>query len=367
MTCRRVVQSIVLLFVLLPVLSQVEAQAGAADAEVTVLAEGLNQPWSVAELPNGDLLITEKPGRLLHRSADGKLASIAGAPEVFHASQGGLLDVLVDPDFASNQRIFLSWADGNMAANRTTVASAVLRDAQLVDLEILLAVSPVKAKAAHFGGKLALLPDGTLLLSVGEGFEYRELAQSLDAELGKILRIQTDGRPAADNPFPEQAPRVYTYGHRNPQGLAVDPETGTVWMHEHGPRGGDELNRVIPGTNYGWPAITYGVDYSGQLVSPFSEAPGMAQPVTWWVPSIAPSGLAVYRGEQFPEWQGDLLLGALVDRKLYRLDMEGGEVIGQSEPFPEISGRVRDVRVTRDGTILALTDEGKLYRVRGVR
>lgn len=352
-------------YLLLPILLLGTAQASAETAQVSVLSEGLNQPWSVAELPDGSLLITEKPGRLLHRKPDGTLTPIAGVPEVFHASQGGLLDVLVDPDFAVNQRLFLSWAAGDISANRTTVASAVLRDGQLQDLEILLAVKPDKAKAAHFGGKLALLPDGTLLLSVGEGFEYREQAQSLDSELGKILRIRTDGRPAADNPFPERAPRVYTYGHRNPQGLAVDTVTGVVWMHEHGPRGGDELNRVVPGSNYGWPAITYGIDYSGQLVSPFTEAPGMAQPVTWWVPSIAPSGLAIYRGDQFPQWQGDLLLGALVDKKLYRLDMEDGEVISQSEPFPEITGRVRDVRVTRDGTILALTDEGTLYRVRG--
>ena len=200
------------------------------------------------------------------------------------------------------------------------------------------------------------------MVSVGEGFEYREQAQSLDSELGKLLRIRSDGSPPPDNPFPDAAPRVYSYGHRHSQGLAVDDTDGTIWMTEHGPKGGDELNRIEAGNNYGWPAITYGVDYSGAIISPYTEAEGMEQPVTYWVPSIATSGLAIYRGDGFAGWQGSLLIGALKDEKLYRLAPDG-QGFSQSEPFPEVTGRVRDVRVLADGSIAAVTDEGAFYRI----
>ncbi len=337
--------------------------ATAQPTQVSLLNETLNQPWSLAQLPDGDLLITEKPGRLLRRDQAGELHPISGVPEVFLASQGGLLEVLPDPKFAENRQIYLSFAAGDIRSNRTTVIRATLEQDALSEVSTLLEVSPDKSKAAHYGGKLAFMADGTLLVSVGEGFEFREQAQSLDSELGKILRIHTDGSAPADNPFAATAPRVWSYGHRNPQGLAVDPASQTVWMHEHGPRGGDELNRVEPGTNYGWPAITYGVDYSGALISPYQEAEGMAQPVTWWVPSIAPSGLAIYRGAMFPEWDGDLLVGALVDRALYRLDMSAGQVVSQSVVNDAIEGRVRDVRVLANGAIAAVTDGGRLYLI----
>ena len=199
-------------------------------------------------------------------------------------------------------------------------------------------------------------------MSVGEGFEYREQAQSLDSEMGKLLRILPDGTAPVDNPFPDQAPRVYSYGHRNPQGLVVDPATGTIWMTEHGPKGGDELNRIVAGNNYGWPAITYGVDYSGAIISPYTEAEGMEQPVMHWVPSIALSGLAIYRNNGFPNWDGSLLIGALKDQKLYRLaPTDSG--FEQTEPFPDVTGRIRDVRVLSDGSIVALSDEGSVYQI----
>lgn len=335
----------------------------AQPTRVSVLNDQLTQPWSLAQLPGGDLLITEKPGRLLRRDPSGELHTISGVPEVFLASQGGLLEVLPDPNFVANQQIYLSFAAGDIRSNRTTVIRATLDSDALRDVTTLLEVSPDKAKAAHYGGKLAFMADGTLLVTVGEGFEFREQAQSLDSELGKILRINTDGSAPADNPFASTAPRVWSYGHRNPQGLTVDPATQTVWMHEHGPRGGDELNRIEPGLNYGWPAITYGVDYSGALISPYQEAEGMTQPVTWWVPSIAPSGLAIYRGDMFPEWQGDLLVGALVDKALYRLDMADGQVASQSVLSDAIEGRVRDVRVLANGAIAAVTDGGRLYLI----
>ena len=198
---------------------------------------GLDKPWSLAELPDQQgFLVTEKSGQLLKLGADGAVSVVTGTPEVYFKSQGGLLDVIIDPAFSSNQRIFLSYAAGDGDSNRTTVASARLTDQGLQDLTVILEVNPAKAKAAHYGGKLAFLPDGSLLVSVGEGFEYREQAQALDSELGKLLRILPDGTAPSDNPFPEQAPRVYSYGHRNPQGLAVDPVTGTLWMTEHGPQ-----------------------------------------------------------------------------------------------------------------------------------
>ena len=335
----------------------------AADYQVNTITDTLEQPWSIAELPEGNgFLITEKAGRLLHVDHSGNATTIDGTPAVFFKSQGGLLDVALDPEFASNQQLYLSYSGGDANTNRTTVMRAKLSSDLLSDSEIILEVQPSKKKAAHFGGKLAFLPDGTLLLSVGEGFEYREQAQSLNSELGKLLRINRDGSAPTSNPFPQVAPRVYSYGHRNPQGLVVDPEDGTIWMAEHGPKGGDELNRIIPGTNYGWPAITYGLDYSGAIISPYTEAEGMAQPVMYWVPSIATSGLAIYRGKAFTGWDGSLLTGALVDQKLYRLSPEGNGFV-QSEPFPEVTGRVRDVRVLSDGSIAVLTDEGAFFHI----
>lgn len=341
----------------------VAISATATDYHINVLATGLDKPWSIAELPaQQGFLVTEKSGQLLRLSRDGSVSTISGTPEVYFKSQGGLLDVVTDPAFTDNQRIYLSYAGGDEDSNRTTVASARLVDQQLEDVSVILEVNPSKAKAAHYGGKLAFLPDGSLLVSVGEGFEYREQAQSLDSEMGKLLRILPDGTVPADNPFPDRAPRVYSFGHRNPQGLAVDQASGTIWMTEHGPKGGDELNRIVAGNNYGWPAITYGVDYSGAIISPYTEAEGMEQPVVHWVPSIALSGLAIYRADGFPDWDGSLLIGALKDQKLYRLaTTESG--FEQTEPFPDVTGRIRDVRIASDGSIVALSDEGSVYQI----
>ncbi len=334
-----------------------------ADYEVITVASGLDKPWSVAQLPDGTgFLVTEKGGQLLHLTERGDVTPIAGVPEVYFKSQGGLLEVILDPDFSANRTVYLSYAGGDAEANRTTVVRARLAEDRLEQIETILEVLPDKKKAAHYGGKLAFLSDGTLLVSIGEGFEYREQAQSLDSELGKLLRIRSDGTPPPDNPFPEAAPRVYSYGHRNPQGLVVDRLDGTIWMTEHGPKGGDELNRIVPGSNYGWPAITYGVDYSGAIISPYTEAEGMVQPEIYWDPSIATSGLAIYRGAGFDGWQGSLLIGALKDEKLYRLTPGDGG-FSQSEPFPEVTGRVRDVRVLSDGSIAALTDGGTFFRI----
>ena len=335
----------------------------AAEYELRTIATGLDKPWSIAEVDENAFLVTEKGGRLIQLSKDGSITAIKGAPEVYFASQGGLLEVLPDPGFSQNGTVYLSFSGGDKSANRTTVMRAVLDGDTLKNPETILEVSPDKEGPAHYGGKLAFLPDGTLLVSVGEGYKYREEAQNLAWELGKLLRIHPDGTAPSDNPFPEQAPRVYSYGHRNPQGLVYDAETDRILMMEHGPKGGDELNHIVAGDNYGWPAITYGVDYSGAVISPYTEADGMQQPLQYWVPSIGPSGLAIYRGKMFPEWQGDLLLGSLINQEMRRLRLIGNEVTEDEAIFQEIEGRVRDVRVLSDGSIVALTDEGDVFHI----
>ena len=335
----------------------------AAEYELRTIATGLDKPWSIAEVDENAFLVTEKGGRLIKLFKDGSITAIKGAPEVYFASQGGLLEVLPDPGFSQNRTVYLSFSGGDKSANRTTVMRAVLDGDTLKNPETILEVSPDKEGPAHYGGKLAFLPDGTLLVSVGEGYKYREEAQNLAWELGKLLRIRPDGTAPSDNPFPEQAPRVYSYGHRNPQSLVYDAETDRILMMEHGPKGGDELNHIVAGNNYGWPAITYGVDYSGAVISPFTEAEGMQQPLQYWVPSIGPSGLAIYRGDLFPEWQGDLLLGSLINEEMRRLRLVGNEVTEDQAVFPEIQGRVRDVRVLADGSIVTLTDEGNVFHI----
>ena len=280
------------------------------DFELQVVAEDWSKPWGLTFLPNGDYLVTEHTGELWRLSADGeRRTQIGGVPAVYVAGQGGLFDVILDPDFESNQRVFLSYAQGTPDDNGTAVASATLSADQLDDVQMIFQVTSRKDTAAHYGGRIAFLQDGTLLLTTGDGFNYRAEAQNLSSQLGKTLRMNADGSPAADNPFP-QAPYVWTYGHRNPQGLAVT-QSGDVYLHEHGPQGGDEINLLEPGNNYGWPAICFCLDYSGAFVTPYTEWEGMEQPIVYWDPSIAPSGFAIYEGNLFPDWQGDFFVGAL--------------------------------------------------------
>jgi len=332
------------------------------------IAGNLSNPWSVAQLPNGDFLVTEKPGKLLQISAEGSIEIIAGTPKPFFKSQGGFFDVLPHPDFENNQLIFLSFAEGDHEANRTTVISARLSDSALSNVQTILRVRPDKDTPAHYGGRLLFLPDGTLLVTTGDGFEYREASQNIKSELGKVLRIGIDGTIPSDNPFSAtESAKIWTYGHRNPQGLAIKKEEGLVFLHEHGPKGGDEINILTQGSNFGWPAITYGVNYSGAMISPYTEAPGMEQPIHYWVPSIAPSGMAFYHGEQFPDWKGDLFIGALVDKEVRRLSLKGTEIIKEESVFEEVGQRVRDIRVFQDGYIYLLTDsddEGRLIRIK---
>ncbi len=341
--------------------------ARAADYELETVAEGLQGPWSVAMLPDSSFLVTLRIGKLIHIDGDGNQREIGGIPDTYYAGQGGFFDIVLHPDYETNRQVYLSYAHGTPEGNGTAIIRARFDGTALVDAERIFLAEPLKDTPQHYGGRLLFLPDGTLLVSTGDGFEYREASQDIHSELGKVLRINDDGSVPPDNPLvADGANRVWTYGHRNSQGLALDGDSGTVYLHEHGPRGGDEVNVLKPGTNYGWPAITYGVDYSGAYVSPFTEADGMAQPMTYWTPSIAPSGLAWYGGNLFPDWYGDLFIGALVDKEVRRLDLEDGVVTDEEALFSELGERIRDVRDLGDGFLYLLTDsaDGRLIRVR---
>lgn len=346
-------------------MAAVAASAQAADYALTTIADKLDRPWSVVQLPDNSFLVAQRGGELLRVAQDGSTTEISGVPPTYVAGQGGFFDVVLHPDFATNQIIYLSYAHGTPEANGTAITRGRLEGSVLADAEQILLVKPFKGTPQHYGGRMLFLADGTLLVSTGDGFDYREQAQDLDSELGKVLRINDDGTLPEDNPFSDgSGGRIWSYGHRNPQGLVVDSE-GTVYLHEHGPRGGDEINILEPGKNYGWPAITHGVNYSGARVSPFSAADGMEQPLVYWVPSIAPSGMAWYDGAAFPGWRGDLFVGALVDMEVRRIDLEQGKVVAQEALFSELEERIRDVRSGRDGYLYLLTDgdDGRLIRV----
>lgn len=358
-----------LILLLLCLLLAGSASTGTADVSwrLETVASGLDTPWSLAFLPDGSLLVTERPGRLRRVSSSGEIsAPIVRLPEVYAAGQGGLFDVVLHPQFAVNQLIYLSYAEGSARDNGTAVARARLAGDRLQDLSVIFRVASRKDTPMHYGGRMAFLPDGSLLLTTGDGFDYREQAQDVNSQLGKVLRMNDDGSPAAGNPFP-LARYIYSMGLRNPQGLAIGND-GTIWLHEHGPRGGDELNRIVAAANYGWPVATYGIDYSGAMISPHTALPGLIQPRHYWVPSIAPSGLAVYQGDAFPDWQGDLFVGALVDHEVRRLEIENNEVVAEETLFSELGVRIRDVRTGPDGFLYIVTNgsPGEIVRVRPV-
>lgn len=347
----------------------VQARAGAADgARIELVATGLDHPWSVAFLPGGGVLVTERNGGL-HRIEGLRMQRVSGVPKVLNEGQGGLFDVVADPGFQQNGLIYLSYAHGTKSANGTRIARAKLVGNTLLELTPIYTATPLKRGAVHFGGRMAFLPDGTLVFSTGDGFDFREQAQRLDSPLGKLMRITTDGKVPADNPFVADAGAlgtIYSRGHRNPQGLAYDSVRGVLFEHEHGPRGGDEVNVIRPGLNYGWPVATRGLDYSGATISPYRQYKGMEDALVDWVPSIAPSGLAVYRGAMFPEMAGDLLVGALVDQEVRRVRLSAdGKVLGQESLFRSIGARIREVRVSPDGAIWVTTDEpkGKVLKI----
>lgn len=332
------------------------------------LADGLSHPWGMAFLPGGDLLVTERPGRL-RRVSNGELSSpIKGLPEITAWGQGGLLDVALHPDFENNSWVYLTYAGGSVAGASTELVRGKLVGNRLEDTRILFAGDPKTAGTRHFGSRIRFLPDGTLLMTLGDRGD-REESQNLGNHNGTTIRLNDDGTVPADNPFKGQSgakPEIYTYGNRNVQGLTVHPGTGLPWAHEHGPQGGDEVNVLRPGKNYGWPVITYGVNYGiGTKIGEGTSKQGMEQPLYFWDPSIAPSGMDFYTGDKFPNWKGDLFVGALAYRLLARLRVDGERIVSEERMLEGEYGRIRDVRNGPDGYIYLLTDDsdGQVIRL----
>ena len=342
--------------------------APAADYKMETLAKGLDMPWSLVFLPNGDMLITELSGQL-RLMRDGRLvqAPIKNVPKVHYAGQGGLMDIILHPDYEKNQWVYLSYSEGGWGKNRTKVIRARFTGDALADIKTIFEAKPYKDTSVHYGGRMAFMADGTLLINVGDGFDYREQAQARDNHYGKIARVRDDGSVPDDNPFVGEAgalPEIWTYGHRNAQALLLERDSGRVYQNEHGARGGDELNLIERGRNYGWPAITWGLDYSGAKISPYTALPGMEQPLRHWTPSIAPSGMTLYDGDLFPMWRGDLFITSLVFRDVWRVDMDDGVVRGEERLFGELGERLRDIRTGPDGALYILAEEsGRLIRV----
>lgn len=338
--------------------------------QIETLAQGLEHPWSLAFLPDGRMLVTERPGRLRMLTADGELLpdALDGVPAVFASAQAGLFDVLPARDFEQSRAIYLSYACGTLHANHTCLARGELGEEGLNKVTEIFRVQPAKEGNAHYGGRLAWLPDNTLVLTLGDGFDYREQAQRRENHIGSIVRLNPDGSVPEDNPFAasdQYQDEVYSYGHRNVQGLVYDNEQDRLIAHEHGPRGGDEINVIRPGANYGWPITTHGLDYTGARVTPFQEREGIEPPLLHWTPSIAPSGMALYRGDLFPQWQGDLLVGGLVTRQVHRVSLENGQANEVGTLFGELDERIRDVRTGPDGAVYLLTDsaDGRVLRI----
>ncbi len=346
--------------------------AQAASYRVETVASGLDHPWSLAFLPGGRMLVTERPGRLrlIEPGADGRPqlrdAPVTGVPPVLARGQSGLFDVVLHPRFADNGLVYLSLAHGTIQSNHLRVVRARLDGARLLDVQPVFTSQPAKTDTQHFGGRMAFLPDGSLVLGMGDGNLERTDAQRLHTHLGKLLRIADDGGVPADNPFLRRTgarPEIYSLGHRNPQGLVA--VAGVLYAHEHGSRGGDELNRIEPGANYGWPVTTGGIDYTYARITPYRSLPGIAPPLVEWTPSIAPAGLAWYDGALFPAWRGSLFVAALKERSVRRVPMPGGVPGPQEVLFQELGERIRDVRAGPDGAIYLLTDSaaGRVLRV----
>ncbi len=335
---------------------------------VATVAEGLENPWGLAFLPDGRMLVTERPGRLRLVGADGTVsAPIAGVPQVYARGQGGLLDVALDPAFAENQLVYLSYSEPGGPGGGTAVARAKLAGDKLEQLQVIFRQVPKLDSGHHFGSRLVFLPDGTLIVTLGDR-NQREHVADMKSHVGKLVRINPDGSIPADNPFAGQAgyaPEIYSLGHRNAQGATLHPETGALWTAEHGARGGDEINQPQAGRNYGWPVISYGREYSGGKIGEGTEKAGLEQPVYYWDPSIAPAGMTFYTGDKFPAWRGNLFVGALKFKLLTRLTMEGDRVVAEERLLQDLGERIRDVVQGLDGYLYLLTDDddGRILRL----
>lgn len=345
----------------------VHLPAAADGYRLETVAEGLAHPWSIAFLGDGRMLVTERSGRLRIIDDQGlRPASVSGVPPVFDKSQGGLFEVLPAPDFADSGIVYLSYAHGDAQANATRVMRARLVDDALVERRVIFTAQPAKDTPVHYGGRMCWRGDGTLMVGLGDGFDDREAAQKLNTHLGTIVRLNPDGSIPDDNPFVARVgalPAIFSYGHRNVQGLLCEGDA--IWAHEHGPRGGDELNRIERGGNYGWPVATHGIDYNGARISPYTRRDGTRDPEVHWTPSIGPSALMRYDGDRFPDWRGDLFVATLVEDGVRRLHMRDGAVVEQSVLLEALGTRVRDLRAGPDGALYALTDaaDGAVIRI----
>ena len=339
-----------------------------AKLRVETLTEGLDHPWAMAFLPKGEILVTERSGALKRLSGQGEeRTEIGGVPEVDARNQGGLLDVALHPDFADNRYVYLTWSGAGEGGNATHLGRGRLADNRLQDFETLFVATPYVKSTKHFGSRLTFDGNGHVFMTVGERGQ-RDRAQDLSDHNGSVLRLNTDGSIPDDNPFVDRddaRDAIYSYGHRNPQGAARHPETGRLWIHEHGPRGGDEINIPEAGANFGWPRATYGREYHGPEIAPDEHGEGLVGPIHQWTPSIAPSGMAFYTGDRFPEWQGDLFVGALALTHLAHLELDGTRVVNEQEHLKDRGWRIRAVRQGPDGYLYLLTDHdnGRLVRV----
>jgi aldose sugar dehydrogenase len=344
--------------------------SSAGPIQVETVVDGLQHPWALAFLPDGRMLVTERPGRIRVVTPDGKMSPpVAGLPKVFARSQGGLLDVAVDRGFSQNRTIYFCYAEPSGSGARTALARARLAEEPYVEnLRVIFRQEGPLSSGNHFGCRIVQMPDNNLFLTMGDHFTPRDEAQNLANHLGKIVRIAPDGSVPNDNPFTGRRgakPEIWSYGHRNSQGAALNPSSGKLWMHEHGPRGGDEINIPQAGKNYGWPVIGFGIDYSGAKIHEGTSKPGMEQPIRQWTPVIAPSGMAFYTADLFPQWKNNLLIGGLVSQALVRLELDGEKVTKEERLLQEMRQRIRDVRVGPDGAVWLLTDSsnGQLLRL----
>mgnify|MGYP001473450961 FL=1 len=350
-------------------------QSSAGQLDVQTFASGLVNPWGLAFLPDGRLLVTERPGRMRIVSAEGQLSPpLKNVPEAWASGQGGLLDVIADKSFAQSRTIFFCYAERTGGGGRTAVARAKLNDGagRLDETRVIFRQEGPLSSGNHYGCRIAQAADGNLFVTLGDHYSARDEAQSLANHIGKVIRIAPDGSAPADNPFVGRAgarPEIWSLGHRNQQALAINPANGEVWEFEHGPRGGDEVNFIVKGRNYGWPVIGFGVDYSGAKIHEATAKDGMEQPAKYWVPSISPSGATFYTGKLFPKWNGSLFAGALSGRMLVRLTVNGHAVTGEERLLQNLHERIRDVRQGPDGALWLLTDNsaGSMLRVTPAR
>lgn len=339
---------------------------------VETISDDLDHPWGMTELPDGSILVTERRGRLW-RITDGSKSEITGLPKIAEIGQGGLLDIAADTEFENNRIIYFTWSQPGDGGYVTALSSARLTDdnEKLEDLTLLFSMDKKSQGGRHFGSRIVLAPDNKIFITTGDRGDSKR-AQDFSDHAGAVIRLNRDGSVPQDNPFFEQAvtdkttrPEIWSKGHRNPQGADLNPQSGELWIIEHGARGGDEVNIPAAGANHGWPEISYGRHYSGQKIGLGTEAPGFEQPVWYWDPSIAPSGAAFYDGDLFPQWEGDLLVGALKFQMLVRLEIEDGKIIGEERLLKDKYGRIRDVKVFSDGAVYLLTDDsdGHLLKI----